>query len=442
MLEEHGGVVLIRSQGRPLSVTMRVPGDKSISHRAVLLGSLAAEPVRIVNLLESADVLASVAAVRLLGVPVRRSGADWLIHGRGIDGYTEPVRPIDCRNSGTTARLLAGLLAASPFFSVLTGDASLRRRPMGRVTRPLTQAGAEILGRDGGRLLPLAIRGRKLEGFEYRIPEASAQVKTALVLAAMKAHGSSRILQTTPTRDHTERLLAHLGVPFRVSGEAIELTGPLQPRGGELIVPGDPSSAAFFAVAGLLVPESRVTIEGVCLNPTRLGFARVLERMGARLTLRPTGQAAGEEMGEISAEGSPLTATEIAAGEIPSLVDEVPILAVAATQARGQTRFRGVQELRTKESNRLEAVCRELSAMGAELREEGDDLVVCGPTRLKGAPVASHDDHRMAMSLAVAALVATGETEIAHAACVKISFPGFFDLFARLGGVESRESKV
>lgn len=432
MLEEQGGVVCIRHQSRPLRATLRVPGDKSISHRVVLLGSLAAEPVRILNLLESADVLASVGAVRLLGVPVRRLGADWLVHGRGIDGYTEPQRPIDCRNSGTTARLLAGLLAASPFFSVLTGDASLRRRPMGRVAKPLAQAGATFLGRDGGRLLPLAIQGRRLDGFSYRIPEASAQVKTALVLAAMKARGSSCIHQTTPTRDHTERLLAHLGVPLRLSAGSIELTGPLQPRGGEIVVPGDPSSAAFFAVAGLLVPDSQVTIEGVCLNPTRLGFVRVLERMGARLTLQPSGHAAGEEVGGLTVTGSALTATEISADEIPSLVDEVPILAVAASQAEGQTRFRGVQELRTKESNRLAALCQELGALGAELREEGDDLVVCGPRRLKGAAVASHDDHRMAMSLAVASLVASGATEIARAACVKISFPGFFDLFGRL----------
>jgi 3-phosphoshikimate 1-carboxyvinyltransferase len=305
---------------------------------------------------------------------------------------------------------------------------------MDRVVRPMAQAGAVLLGRAENRLLPLAIRGRRLDGFEYTIPEASAQVKTALILAAMKAHGVSRITQAAVTRDHSERLLNYLGVPLVVNGDTVEVAGPVGPQARELRVPGDPSSAAFFVVAGLLVPGSRVTIREVCLNPTRLGFVKVLERMGARITLRRTGEAAGEELGELIAESSELSATEVSAEEIPTLVDEVPILAVAASQARGETRFRGVQELRTKETDRLAALCRELGAMGADVRESGDDLCVRGPCALTGTRVTSHDDHRMVMSLAVAALAAKGQTEIASHACVKISFPNFFELFGQMTG--------
>lgn len=417
---------------KPFSADLRVPGDKSISHRAVLLGSLAEGRTRIENLLESADVLATVAAVRALGATVRHSAAGgcWSVEGRGIDGYREAGRPLDCRNSGTTARLLTGLLAASPIFSVLTGDRSLSRRPMARVVRPLTQAGATILGRDGGRLLPLAISGRRLSGFEYAIPEASAQVKTALMLAALKAHGLTRLRQTAVTRDHTEKLFTYLGVEFRQSGEHLEIAGPIQPRARDIAVPGDPSSAAFFLVAALMVPGSRVVVRDVCLNPTRTGFVRVLQRMGARLEARATGTAAGETVGDLLLESGPLAGVEVEAAEIPSLVDEVPILAVAAAAADGPTAFRGVDELRAKESNRLSALVKELSALGVAAAEVGDDLIVRGPARLVGAAVDSHGDHRMAMALSVAALAAAGETVLAGPECVRISFPGFYELLA------------
>ncbi|MBI4872664.1 MAG: 3-phosphoshikimate 1-carboxyvinyltransferase [Candidatus Riflebacteria bacterium] len=428
-------VLRIGRRDSPLEAELRVPGDKSISHRAVLFSSLASGPVQVEGLLESADVRATINAVRRLGISVRkRATTIWTIGGRGVDGHREPDCPLDCLNSGTTARVLTGLLAASPFFSVLTGDTSLRSRPMGRVVRPLTLAGATILGRDGGRLLPLAIHGKSLEPFEYRIPEASAQVKTALLLAAMKTRGTSRIIQDASTRDHTERLLRYLGVELRSEGTSLIVGGPAQPAARDLAVPGDPSSAAFFAVAGLLVPGSCVKISGVCLNPTRLGFVQVLRRMGARLGLTVTGQMAGEEVGDLVARGSELTATTVEAGEVPSLVDEVPILAVAASRARGETWFRGVGELRAKESDRLAALRRELGALGAELEEVGDDLCVRGPRELTGAPVDSEGDHRIAMALSVAALTARGVTELGGHACVRISFPDFCEKFREMLG--------
>ncbi|MBI3892562.1 MAG: 3-phosphoshikimate 1-carboxyvinyltransferase, partial [Candidatus Wallbacteria bacterium] len=286
----------------------------------------------------------------------------------------------------------------------------------------------------GGERLPLAIRGIQLEGFDYEVPEASAQVKTALLLAALKARGTSRITQQTATRDHTERMFAYLQVPLHREGPTLTLRGPIQPVARDIEVPGDPSSAAFFVVAGLLVPGSRVTVRGVCLNPTRLGFVRVLERMGARLAVRATGSAAGEEIGEIAAEATPLRATVVEAAEVPTLVDEVPILAVAASQAEGTTWFRGVQELRSKESDRLAALRHELGALGAGLREEGNDLAVTGPRPLSGAAVESHDDHRMAMALSVAALAAAGTTTVRGHKCVRISFPGFYELLRSMLG--------
>lgn len=437
ILEELASQVRLTRARRPFEAALEVPGDKSISHRAVLLASLAAGKSRILNLLQSADVRATMAAVKLLGAGLRGSAAEgWTVEGRGIGGYREPDRPIDCKNSGTTARLLTGLLAASPLFATLTGDVSLRRRPMGRVVRPLRAAGATILGRQDGERLPLAIRGAQLAGFDYDVPEASAQVKTALLLAALKARGRSRIAQRAQTRDHTEQMFEYLGVPFERDGAALTLVGPIEPAARDIEVPGDPSSAAFFVVAGLLVPGSCVTIRGVCLNPTRIGFVRVLERMGAKLAVRVTGSAAGEPVGELVAQASELSATEVSSGEIPSLVDEVPILAVAASQAHGTTWFRGVAELRAKESDRLAALRRELGALGASLREEGDDLAVTGPSALSGAVVDSHDDHRMAMALSVAALVTREVTTVRGHRCVRISFPDFYE---KLGLVASSE---
>ncbi len=428
--------VRIGRQIRPMEVALEMPGDKSISHRSLLLASLASEPVRIEGLLGSADVGSTLAAIRKLGARARRTGESdcWMIQGRGIEGYREAEGPIDCGNSGTTVRLLTGLLAASPMFSIVTGDSSLRRRPMARVVRPLAAAGATLLGRDGGRLLPLAIQGCRMNAFDCEIPEPSAQVKTAMLLAAMKSSGVSRITQESRTRDHTERMFRYLGVPLTKRGATLEVTGPAEPRARELQVPGDPSSAAFFAVAALAVPGSRIEIRRVCLNPTRIGFVKVLQRMGASIQIRKTGEACGETIGDLITEHGPLRGVVVRAAEIPSLVDEVPVLAVAACLAEGLTRFRGISELRTKETDRVAALVREFSAMGAAIEAIDDDLIVRGPSPLTGASVESHHDHRMAMSLSVAALAASGVTEILGHRCVKISFPHFFDQLAEISG--------
>jgi len=403
------------------------PGDKSISHRTAMLAAVAAGVSRIENFQRGADCLATLRCLRLLGVPWRwEDGTTLRVEGVGLRGLREPPQVLDCGNSGTTMRLLAGLLAPQPFLSVLTGDRSLRRRPMARVVEPLRRMGAEVWGRAEGSLAPLAIRGRPLRGIEHRMPVASAQVKSALLLAGLYAEGETVVWEPAPCRDHTERLLAFMGAPVRrmEGGVAVSSASSLQPL--EVRVPGDFSAAAFFLVAALVHPEAEVRLEGVGINPTRTGLLDVVLEMGAQVRVENGRQWGPEPVADLVARSSSLRAVAVGGELLPRLIDEVPLLAVAACFARGETVIRGAQELRAKESDRLRATARELRRLGARVEELPDGLRIWGPTLLRGAVVDSHGDHRLAMALAVAALAARGETVIRNSRAVAVSYPNFW----------------
>jgi 3-phosphoshikimate 1-carboxyvinyltransferase len=474
------------SPSGPLRGRLHIPGDKSISVRAVLLGALADGSSRADHWLPADDCLAAVECVRRLGIDVEVSGAQenspllpcssappllstsLIVHGKGLRGLAEPADVLDCRGSGTTMRLIAGILAGRPFYSVLTGNEQLRRRPMARVAEPLRQMGATVLGRDGGRLPPLTIRGGGLHGIDYTLPVASAQVKSAILLAGLFADGPTTVREPAPTRDHTERMLRAAGVkiwddkatpsPLQKAegrrqkaansdstilptaycllptanegagglGQVITLTPDarsLNPL--SLVVPGDFSSAAFFIVAACLVPGSELVIEGVGVNPTRTGLLDALARMGAQVGLENRHESGGEPVADLVVRPAGLQAVEVSGDLVPRMIDEFPVFAVAATQAEGETVVRDAAELRVKESDRVAAVVGELRKMGAKIEERPDGFIVEGPTRLRGTRVDSQGDHRLAMALTVAGLVAEGETIVEGAECVSKSFPGF-----------------
>ncbi len=424
---------------RRLSGRVEVPGDKSISHRAVLLGALAEGMTEVRGLLEAEDCLRTLAAVEALGVEATRKGpGEYRIAGAGLGGWQEPADIVDCGNSGTTARLLMGALAGQPFWTVLTGDESLRRRPMARVAEPLRRMGATVVGRSDGGRLPLAVRGaERVRAMTYELPVASAQVKSAILLAALYADGEVSVTEPAQSRDHSERMLRLFGARVATRGLTTTLEpGPL--RATSLMVPGDISSAAFLVVAGLVVSEARITVTGIGLNPTRTGVLDALAAMGAHLELAPAADAGGgEPSGAVTAAATELRGTTIGGVLVPRLVDEIPVLAVAAALAAGRTEIRDAAELRVKESDRLAALARELGAMGARVGERPDGLVIEGPTRLRGARVRSGGDHRIAMALAVAGLAAEGETVIEDTECVATSFPRFPDAINTLAGGEA-----
>ena len=419
-----------------LAGTVEVPGDKSISHRAALLGALADGVTEVQGYLEGEDCLRTLTAIQLLGVEVTRKGpGHYRIAGVGRNGLTEPGDVVDCGNSGTTARLLLGLLAGQPFWTLMTGDESLRRRPMKRVAEPLSRMGATIVGRaDGGRL-PLAVRGAdRPRAIAYDSPVASAQVKSAILLAGLRADGPVTVTEPAPSRDHLEVMLSAFGVPVERSERRVTLhPGPL--RATSVQVPGDISSAAFLLVAGALVHDSRVTITGVGVNPTRTGLLDVMATMGIAVTQAPAnGAAAGERIAALTVESAEPVGTTVAGRLIPRLIDEVPALAVLAAAARGTTEVRDAAELRVKESDRIVAVKRELAKMGVRAEERPDGMLIPGGQRFRGAHVASAGDHRMAMALAVAGLVAEGETVVEDVGCVQTSFPTCVDLVNALAG--------
>lgn len=412
---------------------MDLPGDKSISHRALLFAALASGTSEITNLLDSADVAATRRLVAALGARSRKTAPGCLrVTSRGGLSLGEPANVLDCGNSGTTARLATGLLGALPFFSVLTGDRSLRRRPMARVSRPLQALGVEIHGRQSGRYLPLSIRGRKLPAFECHVKEPSAQVKSALLLAACLANGESRVTQPIPTRDHTERMARAFGMDLKVQGASILVAGPTMPRPFNLSVPGDPSSAAFLIVAALLLPGSEVTLRGMLMNPSRIGFLHVLRRMEADLVIENRRELGGEEVADVTARSSRLKATTVAPDEIPFLVDEVPILVVAASLAEGTTTMEGLAELRIKESDRLRVLADTLPRLGANIREHPEALEIEGRDSLEGGRVTPGHDHRMVMALTIAAMAARGESTLEGCGPAGISFPGFHETLDRL----------
>jgi 3-phosphoshikimate 1-carboxyvinyltransferase len=423
---------LVTRRGGPLRGAIPVPGDKSVTHRAILLAAMARGTSEVLGHLEAEDCLATLAAVQRMGVKAERAGEDLMLTSPGWEALTEPDDMLDCGNSGTTARLLTGLLCGLPFFSMLTGDASLRRRPMGRVVEPLTRMGADIRGPGGNSRLPLAITGRPLTGVAYTSPVASAQVKSALLLAGLTARGETTVTEPALSRDHTERMLPAFGAQFRRAGLSVSVTGGAALHPARVDVPGDLSSAAFLIVAATLVPGSEVTLTGVGVNPTRTGILEVLAAMGARIE-RTNELALGEEpSADLVVRHAPLRGVEVAPELVPRTIDEFPALFAAAARAEGVTRVRGAAELRVKESDRIAAMARELSKVGVRVEELKDGLAVHGPAQIRGAACAAHGDHRLAMAMAVLGLVGEGETSV-ESAPIATSFPGFADSLRALG---------
>lgn len=417
----------VRGGGR-LAGEARMPGDKSVSHRALIFGALADGTTEATGLAPGADVRSTRAVLAALGVEIFGAGADARVTGRGLGGLSAPRADLDAGNSGTTMRLMAGVLAGHPFAARLVGDESLSRRPMGRVAAPLRAMGARV-ELSAADTAPMTVRGGDLRGVEHRPAAASAQVKSAVLLAGLHARGRTTVVEASPTRDHTERLLALFGAPARRSGAAVSVEGGARLRAARVEVPGDPSSAAFWVVAALLSPGGDVAVRGVTANPTRAGWLGVLERMGADVRRVPAGARGGEPCEELLARHGPLRAVDVAPAEVPFLVDEVPILALAAARAHGVSRFRGLGELRHKESDRLAGTAELLARFGARARVEGDDLVVEGPARLSGADADPRGDHRLAMAAFVAGFLAPGETIVRGADCAEISYPSFYDDF-------------
>lgn len=412
-----------------------VPGDKSVSHRAALVGALAEGVTEVHGFLEAADCLGTLRALAALGVEAtRKAPGHYLIRGVGLDGLAEPDQVIDCGNSGTTARLLLGVLAGQPFAAVLTGDDSLRRRPMERVVEPLGRMGARVIGRAGGSRLPLALAGRRpLQPIRHAPPVASAQVKSAVLLAGLWASGPVEVEEPAASRDHTERMLGAFGAAVRVEGRRVILAPGGRLTARVVRVPGDISSAAFFLVAGALLPGD-VTVEGVGLNPTRTGVLEVLGRMGADLTVVEA-PGEGEPLGTVTVRPAPLAGTVIEGALVPRAIDELPILAVAAALANGVTEVRDAAELRVKESDRIRALAAELGKMGVAIDERPDGFRVEGRAgrRLRGGRVSSWGDHRLAMALVVAGLCADGPTLVEDVDCIATSYPEFLAACRELG---------
>ncbi len=427
------GAVRTVRRPRALRGSVSVPGDKSISHRAILHNAIAQGTARLENLGPGDDVRTSAACIRALGVDVEEiDRCTYLVQGRGLLGLAEPDDILDAGNSGTTARLLAGILAGQSFLSILTGDESLRSRPMDRVIDPLRAMGAEALGRRGDDYLPMAIRGGQLRGIDYTLPVASAQVKSCLLLAGAFAAGVTHLREPAASRDHTERLLAAQGADITVDGLDIVVRGGRELRAVDITVPGDTSAAAFWVVAACIHPDAEITVTNIGLSEGRTGLLDVLQEMGADVQVENRRLVGGEPVGDVTARSSRLHGVAVGGDRIPRLIDEAPILAVAACFAEGATVISDAQELRYKESDRISVVAEELTKLGAEIDERPDGMVIAGARRLAGGVGDSHKDHRMAMALAVAGLVSEEPVSVGQARSVTISYPGFWDDLERL----------
>lgn len=417
--------------------TLTMPGDKSITHRAIMMTALAHGTSEVSRYGRGEDCLNTMRAFQAMGIEIAETPERLTVQGKGLWGLCEPTGFVDCGNSGTGIRLMAGLLAGQEFFTVLTGDESIRRRPMGRVVRPLREMGATIAGRRGGELAPLAITGTTLRGLDYRSPVASAQVKSSVLLAGLTAEGTTRVTEPRQSRDHTERIFQYFGVPCRVEGTTVSIDG--RPRAGwqarSLSVPGDFSAAAFFLVAGTIVGTSDIVIEHVGVNPTRTGLLTILRRMGAHIEVMNPRDEGGEPVADLRVRPAALTGTTVRSEEIAPTIDEFPILCVAAAVAAGETTIAGAEELRVKESDRIATMATELRKMGVAVEERPDGMViqgVGGTRRLTGNTFHSYGDHRVAMSMSVAALVADGPSTVCDTDCVATSFPGFMPTLATL----------
>lgn len=411
----------------PLHGEISIPGDKSISHRSIMLGAIAKGTTRVQNFLQGADCLSTIACFENMGIHIENKGDEVLIHGKGMHGLTIPDRILDCGNSGTTTRLISGILSAQNFSTTLTGDASIQKRPMKRIIEPLSEMGADITSLNDNDCAPLRIHGNALHGIHYHSKVASAQVKSAILLAGLYAEGETCVTEPYLSRNHSELMLQGFGANISSEGTTVTLTPADELYAQDIIVPGDISSAAYFIAAALIVPGSQILIKNVGINPTRAGILNVCHAMGADIVLLNKRFAGGEPVADLLVTASSLHGTTIEGAMIPTLIDELPVIAVLAAFAEGTTTIRNAEELKVKESNRLELVVNALLSMGADVTPADDGMIIHGGKPLHGAEIDSHLDHRIAMSFAVAALAAKGETHLLQSHCVDISYPRFYD---------------
>lgn len=413
-------------KSHPLKGEITVPGDKSISHRGIMLGALANGTTSITNFLKGADCLSTISCFQKMGIEIEETENEILVHGKGLHGLSAPKEILDAGNSGTTTRLISGILAGQNFSCDLTGDASIQKRPMKRIMTPLSMMGADITSVHNNGCAPLHIKGAPLKGISYQSPVASAQVKSCVLFAGLYADGKTSVTEPFLSRNHSELMLSSFGASVQTCGTTATIEPEPVLTAQKVEVPGDISSAAFFIAAGLLIPGSELLIKNVGINPTRDGILRVCRQMGANLELLNTRTQCGEPVADILVKHSELNGTVIEGELIPTLIDELPVIAVMAACANGETIIRNAEELKVKESNRLEIIVHHLSEMGCDITGTEDGMIIRGGKPLHGAVLDSHLDHRIAMSFAVAGLVADGETEITNADCVNISYPGFY----------------
>ncbi|WP_186577798.1 3-phosphoshikimate 1-carboxyvinyltransferase [Aquibacillus kalidii] len=404
-----------------------VPGDKSISHRAIIFGSLANGETKVTHFLDGEDCLRTISAFQAMGVSIKKEGQTVVIDGKGVSSLQEPTEPINLGNSGTTARLLLGVLAGLPYHFALYGDESLTKRPMDRVAVPLREMGAVIDGREDGKYLPLAVRGGNLNSIAFESPVKSAQVKSGVLLAGLLATGTTTVVEKTTTRDHTENMLEAFGGSLAKKDGKISINGKQQLTGTHIHVPGDISSAAFFLVAAAIKDGSRLTLKDVGLNPTRTGIIDVLNLMGVQLEVVEERSIGGEPVGSITVAYSTPHATIIDGDIIPRIIDEIPIIALLATQAKGKTIIKDAEELRFKETDRIESVVHTLKALGAEIEATQDGMIIHGNSKLHGATVTSYGDHRIGMMIAIASLIIDEDVELENEECIAVSYPSFFE---------------
>lgn len=417
-------------RAKQLNGQIEVPADKSISHRSIMFGAIAKGTTTVKNFLRGEDCLSTLNGFKELGVPIEDDGQTITIQGVGFEGLKPALGPIDLGNSGTSIRLMMGILAGTNFQTTLFGDEYLNRRPMQRVMAPLNQMGAHLVGFENTQYPPISIQGAKLAPITYEMPVASAQVKSAIIFAALQAQGTSTIIEKEPSRNHTEQMIKQFGGEIEVSGKTIRVTGPQQLTGQEVIVPGDISSAAFFIVAAAILKNSQVVLKNVGINPTRTGILDVLEAMGGTFKLSEIDEA--NESATITVSSSTLKATTIQGADIPRLIDELPIIALLATQAEGTTIIKDAQELKIKETNRIDATCEELQKLGANIEPTDDGMIIHGPVQLHGGKVSSRGDHRIGMMLQIAALLTEKIVELDKAEAVAVSYPHFFEDLASL----------
>lgn len=415
----------------PLKGEIKVPGDKSISHRAVMFGSIAKGVTQVENFLPGADCLSTISCFKKLGVNIDQHESSVTIYGKGFEGLKQPDETLYVGNSGTTIRLMMGILSSLAFETKLEGDESIARRPMTRVTAPLTLMGADITGRNNGKFTPLTVKGKKLSGITYELPVASAQVKSAVLLAGLQAEGETTVKEPVKTRDHTERMIRQFGGIVEQQGDIVKVNGGQELTAANIKVPGDISSAAFFLAAGSIIPGSDILLKNVGLNPTRTGIIDVLREMGADLSIEQLDEDSAEPSGDIRIRYSNLKGTIVEGDLIPRLIDEIPIIALLATQANGRTVIKDAAELKVKETNRIDTVVNELTKLGAKIEATEDGMIIDGKAPLNGGIVSAHGDHRIGMMLSIAALISKEEVSLEESDSVAVSYPDFFiDLYS------------